>query len=231
MKRKVIIFDLDDTLFDYVASEMHAVKIACQKQGIEFNENIYRNYKIANDIAKQKVPNYILRLSEFRYVRAEEFLKRIDRYSCNPNSFLIDYLEASKLGVLIPGVLDTVQKLHRSFVLIAATNGSDCPRKNKLESSTIFQFFSGYFSSEALSIAKPSSAFFKTILNQLEVSPVEAISVGDSYYNDILPAIEIGMTAVWFNWKNNKLDCADPLQRFAEIMSFPELYNLLEEQL
>jgi FMN phosphatase YigB (HAD superfamily) len=44
---------------------------------------------------------------------------------------------------------------------------------------------------------KPDPANFLTALDELGVGPDEAVMVGDTYCHDILPALELGMRAVW----------------------------------
>lgn len=44
---------------------------------------------------------------------------------------------------------------------------------------------------------KPCRDNFTYILNELGIQPQEAVMVGDTYTHDILPALEMGMSAVW----------------------------------
>ena len=44
---------------------------------------------------------------------------------------------------------------------------------------------------------KPCRDNFNYILNELGIQPHEAVMVGDTYTHDILPALEMGMSAVW----------------------------------
>lgn len=44
---------------------------------------------------------------------------------------------------------------------------------------------------------KPSLFNFSRVLEELQVEPPEAIMVGDTYEHDILPALEMGVLAVW----------------------------------
>jgi len=46
-------------------------------------------------------------------------------------------------------------------------------------------------------LLKPDLEFFQHALRMAKVSPADAIMVGDTYKNDILPAIELGMQTVW----------------------------------
>lgn len=44
---------------------------------------------------------------------------------------------------------------------------------------------------------KPSPDNFLRALDELDVEPEEAVMIGDTYSHDILPALELGMRAVW----------------------------------
>ncbi len=44
---------------------------------------------------------------------------------------------------------------------------------------------------------KPNPANFLRMLEQLDLQPEETVMIGDTYTHDILPALEIGMKAVW----------------------------------
>lgn len=62
---KLFIFDLDDTLFDYKATEKNAVAEACKSVGIQFTDLIYREYKRANDKAKNLFLNILIAWNTF----------------------------------------------------------------------------------------------------------------------------------------------------------------------
>ena len=46
-------------------------------------------------------------------------------------------------------------------------------------------------------LMKPDPAFFQHALRTLEIRAEDAVMVGDTYRNDIRPAIELGMRTVW----------------------------------
>ncbi len=46
-------------------------------------------------------------------------------------------------------------------------------------------------------LLKPDPAFFQHALRALEIRAEDAVMVGDTYRNDIRPAIELGMRTVW----------------------------------
>lgn len=62
--------------------------------------------------------------------------------------------------------------------------------------------------STELGVAKPNSQIFEAALSELNISPPEAIYVGDSYNIDMVGAKNIGMWTAWMVGNQNK-DCPD----------------------
>jgi FMN phosphatase YigB (HAD superfamily) len=48
-----------------------------------------------------------------------------------------------------------------------------------------------------MGVSKPDKEFFRQALKRLNAAPHEVVMIGDTYRNDILPAIELGMQTVW----------------------------------
>jgi HAD superfamily hydrolase (TIGR01549 family) len=55
-----------------------------------------------------------------------------------------------------------------------------------------------------LGIAKPDLAFYRHALAHAGVAPIEAVMVGDSYDNDMEPALALGMHTVWLLHRPDK---------------------------
>lgn len=53
------------------------------------------------------------------------------------------------------------------------------------------------FLSFRMGLSKPDRAFFEAALRELGVPAGEVVMIGDTYKNDIQPAIELGMRTVW----------------------------------
>nr|VFK10408.1 MAG: putative hydrolase of the HAD superfamily [Candidatus Kentron sp. LPFa]VFK26531.1 MAG: putative hydrolase of the HAD superfamily [Candidatus Kentron sp. LPFa] len=54
-----------------------------------------------------------------------------------------------------------------------------------------------YFLSFELGLRKPDTALYRAALSALSLSPEETIMVGDTYANDMAPAMALGMKTVW----------------------------------
>ena len=223
---KLIIFDLDDTLFDYRKTEEHAVVKACENLGVIFSGKLYSQYLKANKTARVEykaiTPNNI---QKFRDSRANIFLSLINNDQINPVDFLDEYLKYSKVGVLIDGVEDTLKSLE-GIVKVVATNGSNYPRQNKLENSRIAKYFDAYFSSENLGISKPAPEYFLDILKHYDVFLSNVLIVGDDYFTDVLGAINLGIDCCWFNHRNKNIDVELPANIYV-ITHFSEIIDMV----
>jgi len=83
---------------------------------------------------------------------------------------------------------------------------------------------SGFFNSMILShetgLLKPDTAMFKRCLEEIGVKPMEALIVGDSVEDDILPGESIGMKEILLDRKNQYSDKSDTIT---------DLYGLLDK--
>lgn len=223
---KLIIFDLDDTLFDYVQTEKIAVIKTCNLLGINSVEDIYAQYKKANGFAKKEYKVLSnTNIKQFRELRAIKFLSLIHWEGINPNMFIEEYLKNSTLGILIEGVKETLNKLS-SISKVVATNGSNYPRLNKLKNSQISVFIDDFFSSENLKVEKPNPEFFTNILCKYNLEKEDALMVGDDFSTDILGAINSGIDCCWFNYRKVKIDFNLP-ESVIVIEKFNELLNIV----
>jgi len=95
-----------------------------------------------------------------------------------------------------------------------------------LEELSLKKYFTSILDSAVVGIRKPDPKIFEIALNELGVNPNDAVMIGDSYTNDIVPAKLIGCKTIWINNKgwdeqneNNKADII--------IKSFKELPEIL----
>jgi 2-haloacid dehalogenase len=221
---RLIVFDLDDTLFDYAQTERLAVTEACARLGLECREDIYAKYRRANDIVRCGFRDITAEnIRAFRIARADAFLASSNRRDVSAEDFVDEYLRNSTAGILIAGVPETLEQL-RGISKVVATNGTDYPRRNKLEGSPIATYFDGFFSSEGLGVAKPDPEYFVRILQHCKVRKEEALVVGDSYRLDIETAARLGFDCCWFDYRRAYRDAPLPqavrlINRFDELIS------------
>jgi putative hydrolase of the HAD superfamily len=124
MKYKVLIFDADDTLFDFKASEREALEKTLIGYDINYSEDyhlkIYKdiNGKIWKELEEGKITQSELKVERFR--RYCEHLN----LDLNPVEFAYKYMEnLSNSSILFENSIDLISHLHEKFKLFIITNG------------------------------------------------------------------------------------------------------------
>lgn len=133
---QLLLFDVDDTLFDYNITEEISLKNTLEQINVPYVSeyiSIYR--KISNDLwnIRKKYSSY----KDMRIDRVSRFLDAIGITGVNYELFIDMYIDFSKHGILIEGVHKVLNILHEKYILVANTNGSFHTVRKSPHSSTI----------------------------------------------------------------------------------------------
>ena len=101
---------------------------------------------------------------------------------------------------LFPEVDEVLNMLHTTFVLWVITNGPDTPRE-KIDTTNLADYMDVLIISGEVGVGKPEPEIFTKALTSVQVSPREAIYVGDSLTWDIAGAKSAGLYSIWINRK------------------------------
>lgn len=226
-KYQLLIFDLDDTLFDYSQSEKNTINEICNFFNIIDND-CYKKYKNANKIAHEKIGviNHS-NINQFREERVELFLKSVNRNDINIQDFLTKYLDFSKKGCLISGVKETISQIKNRYIVVA-TNGTFHPRYDKLMNSEIFSYVDKFYCSEHINFSKPSKDFFDYILQDYNISNENILIIGNDFKTDLQLAINCNVDCCLFNYKKDQLNIDIINKANIKVYLIEEFNRLLE---
>ncbi|WP_431477724.1 YjjG family noncanonical pyrimidine nucleotidase [Massilia eburnea] len=201
MKHSLFLFDLDDTLLDFRASEKLSFErvlreLGCrdridemfqQYQGI--NIELWRAFE-AGTVSKE-----FLKVERFRKTFAANGLE-IDPLQASHR-----YLESlSETVVLIDGATRLCRTLAEVGEVGIITNGVAHIQDRRIASSGLGDYISFTATSEACGFAKPDSRFFEYATKMARTfNKHETIIVGDRLDADILGANRFGIESCWFN--------------------------------
>lgn len=202
---KAVLFDLDDTLFDHKFSRLNGL-LALQEKYVELKSIPIE--ELEQDHEKLLSADYIRVLD--RKISADDAV--IDRIKklCAQHGLTLDLEQAKGAGNIyskayiksrraVPGSYALLNALKKGVVLGIITNGLVQPQIEKLRACKIADPLDFIVISEAVGVQKPDREIFELALRRAIVRPSEAVYVGDSWSSDILPAVEVGMKAVWLN--------------------------------
>jgi len=197
----LIVFDLDDTLFDHTGAARDAVSGWLVDLGAEPSEERIGAWFDAESRHVAAWHRGELDWQGQRRARVAEMLAAIGRPTGNTEALdrsFADYLSRYEAGWRVfPDVEPVLQTLERDQIQIAVlTNGADYQQRQKLAATGLSQRVGPMFSSDVIGFAKPDGRAFQHVCEQLKTEPSAAISIGDRYDLDILAARAAGLNAV-----------------------------------
>ena len=98
---------------------------------------------------------------------------------------------------VLPGALEAVARLREASIARAYLSNIWPPFYEHFYRSFQTEAEAPQFLSFQVGLSKPDKAFFHAALSKLNVPASEVVMIGDTYKNDILPAIELGMKTIW----------------------------------
>lgn len=107
----------------------------------------------------------------------------------------------------VHGVKEMLSNLSAKYLCCVATNAGNSNKRDvasALKRGELISYFKHIYTPVELKARKPSLLYYKKILQQLQVEPGECAMIGNSLKNDILPAVKVGMTGIWYHSKGTK---------------------------
>ena len=200
MRYGLVLFDADNTLFDYDRSEAHALSTTLERSGISHAPEHLPAYRRINKAAWEDLEKGVIDRESLRTVRFSRLFAAIG-VDADAEAFSSAYLgELSSTHFLIDGAEETVTALGQSCLLALVTNGFSSVQYPRLAGSSISDAFEGVFVSEEVGVAKPNRGIFDHALEQLaHPDRDDVVMVGDSLTSDMAGARNAGVDGCWYN--------------------------------
>ena len=104
----------------------------------------------------------------------------------------------------LPGALDAVARLAKASIPRAYLSNIWPPFYEHFHRTFTTEAEAPQFLSFRMGLSKPDKAFFHAALKELGTDPKNVTMIGDTYKNDIRPAIELGMRTIWILHRPDK---------------------------
>lgn len=195
-----LLFDADNTLFDFRQCERLALQAAIESIGLSFVDDHHAIYSEINhacwrDYELQKISKVELRQRRFRLFFAA--LEEKGDYQ----DFGRTYLERlSAAAVLIDGAAALLDRLRKHYRLALVTNGLKEVQRPRLRRAGLISLFEHIIVSDEIGHAKPHAAFFDYTFAQIGQPRRERVLIiGDNIHADIGGGLDYGIHACWYN--------------------------------
>ncbi|KRM19153.1 HAD superfamily hydrolase [Ligilactobacillus hayakitensis DSM 18933 = JCM 14209] len=207
-KYQYLLFDLDDNLMDFQASERYALSELLKVTGIGDTKEARDSYHRYNRAMWEALERgYISR--EYLFARRfAAFAKRkYDIDIDDVHELNEEYQEWLGSGhELMPQAKEVLEALkQKGYHMIVVTNGAAKAQNRRLKDSGLDQYFEKVFISEEVGYQKPQKEFFDYVFQNSDATPENSLVLGDSLSSDIQGANNAGIDSVWYNpsWKVN----------------------------
>ncbi|MBQ8830009.1 MAG: YjjG family noncanonical pyrimidine nucleotidase [Oscillospiraceae bacterium] len=201
MKYTTLLFDSDDTLLDFAAAEMQALKVTFASFAPDVGSEITAKYK---EINRSLWASY----ERGEIARDDIFSRRFTETFAHfgvtlPDIDIADFYQTklSECHELLDGTADVLEALCGKFNMHIITNGKKSTQQRRLFDAGIEKYFGKFFISEDMGTQKPSAKFFDIVFDELCISRDEALIIGDSYSSDISGGINAHVDTCWLNPK------------------------------
>lgn len=227
------LFDLDQTLLNFHASERKALEIVITSNGLRFTEDCYEHFKEYNK-------SLWLELEKGTISRTELFVRRFtdlfefcegDHSKLDPLKINDEFIRTmSQNGVLIEGALEFMMKLKKNIKdarCYIISNGATINAEGRIRSTGLDTFFEKIYVSEWMGADKPAKEFFDMVLEGVDEPKETCIVVGDSLTSDMLGAKNASLASVWFMPEGDIESAKSMYDIDFCASSFDELYEVL----
>jgi len=198
------LFDLDQTLLDFHASEKIALEKVLKENGLSFSDEIYHAFKSCNkslwgELEKGKISRNELFIKRFSYIFS---LCSGDAAGLDPLKVNNDFIVTmSKNGVLMDGAKELLEKIKNGIKdsrIYIVSNGATINARGRIASTGLDKYIDGLFVSEDMGVNKPAPEYFDLVLQTIGEPKETCIVIGDSLTSDMAGAKNASLTSVWF---------------------------------
>ena len=223
---KLLLFDIDETLFDFKKTERKAFEETFYPMNSCFREEKYFElYKKINKELWTLLDEGRLSQEELKYERIRLFLKE-SGFGGNYVEITLKFMDKlSKGAYLLDDAEEVVKKLSENHKLIIVTNGLKEVQRSRIEASAIGRYFNKVVVSDEIGILKPERGIFEYAVEGYGyIKKSEMLMIGDSINSDIKGGRDFGIATCWF--KRNSTENTSDIKENYRITNLKELLEL-----
>lgn len=222
-----LLFDADDTLFDFTAAEDHAITKTFLHFGVEPSKEHKELYHTVNAGLWELFNRGDVSQEDLAHQRFRLLLDKLG-VEGDAQGWNLYYRQAlGSCSILLPGAESLCRKLSGRYTLSLITNGLGDVQRSRLKASPLERYFGErVFISGEMGCRKPEKVYFEKVLDALgcRKKSGQVLVIGDSLSSDIRGAFNAQLDSAWLNRKGER---AYPVKPTYELSGYPDLEKLL----
>lgn len=225
---KYLLWDIDDTLIDFKASEKVALRKCFDAHGVDLTDEDITVYSRINQEYWKLLEHGKVEKTSMLVRRFDDFIKYLSIDGVEGRVINEAYqVGVGDYAVMYHGAYEICEQLRVTKKQYAITNGTAVAQERKLEHTGLGKIFEEVFISDLVGYQKPDVRFFEYVMQQIPDFKVdEALVIGDSLSSDMKGANNAGLDCCWFN-PNGMENTDGSLRIDYEIKSLEEIFRVI----
>ncbi|MFJ4724198.1 HAD family hydrolase [Streptomyces luteogriseus] len=231
MAIRAVVWDVDDTLFDYTTADREGMRAHLVVEGLLAGYGTADEALVRwREVTEQQWARFAAREVDFetqRRDRTRVFLGRPELTDAEADAWFQRYVtHYEAVWALFPDVLPVLDALSASHRHAVLSNSSLHVQDRKLRTLGVHDRFETILCAAELGISKPEAGAFLAACEFLGLPPHQVAYVGDHPEIDGRGAADAGLLSVWID-RGGLYATIDPPVRPHRIASLAELPSLL----
>lgn len=202
MRFDAILWDVDGTLLDFIASQRDSLFQCFDLFGFgKCTEEMHLRYSAINISLWEMLERGERTKAEILTERFRRFFAEMGLPTDKAEAFNAEYEKRLPDTIrFFPHALETLAALKGKVIQCSVTNGTKSVQERKMNETPLGSLFDHLFISEAVGAEKPDPRFFEVVFGTLGDIPRDRILiVGDSLTSDILGGLRAGIHTCRYN--------------------------------
>lgn len=234
---KAILLDYGGTIDTNGVHWSEVIYDGYESSGAEVPKAVFRDAYVYAERYLEKDPTIIKPEDTFKETLEKKIKLQADFYAHEKLPYNISQYTDSIAAYcyntaknIVAEAAKTLDKLKKRYPLVLVSNfyGN---LQSVIKDFDIHQYFTAVVESAVVGVRKPDPEIFRIALQKLAIPASKAMIVGDSYKNDMVPARQLGCTAVWLKgvgWEQESDQGSNIMDVKYSIKSFGDLAKLID---
>ena len=228
-----LLFDLDQTLLDFHASERLALEFVMEQKGLAFSQASFERFKgINKSLWLDHEKGLITKPQLFEQRFARLFGELGKKFSQDKllmiNDVFIYFM--SHNGVLLDGAIELLEKIEVNIPdarIYIITNGVTRNALGRINSTGLGEHIEKVYVSEAVGFSKPAREFFDKVINDIGEPRESYLVIGDSLTSDMQGAKNASLTSCYVFPEGDIKAVKEEYDTDYTAASYDELYDVI----
>ncbi|MEU8765261.1 HAD family hydrolase [Streptomyces sp. NPDC048659] len=201
---RAVLWDIDDTIFDYASADHEGMRAHLAAEGLaggdETVEEALARWKELTTLHWRRFEAGGVDFLDQRRDRVRDFLGRPGLDAAGADAWFARYLAHYEAAwELFPDALPALDLLAGEYRQAVLSNSSIHNQERKLRVLGVRDRFEAVLCAAELGVAKPAAAAFHAACDTLGLPPEQVAYVGDQPDTDARGAAEAGLRGIWLD--------------------------------